>query len=73
MVSLRETRRGRCQEVFRLSMLPLMGVELALIDRVRHLFTYPIFFTYPNELLAAAGHRGSDKRGYTVFLSSVRY
>ena len=47
--------------VFRSWMLPLMGVVIALIDRFHQLFTYP------NEFLVAVAHRGSDKRGSTVF------
>ena len=46
--------------VFRSWMLPLRGVEIALIDCAHQLFTYP------NEFLVTVGHRGSDKRGSTV-------
>ena len=46
--------------VFRSWMLPLMGVEITLIDCAHQLFTYP------NEFLVVVGHRGSDKQGSTV-------
>ena len=48
--------------VFRLWMRPLRGVVIALIDCAHQLFTYP------NEFLVTVGHRGSDKRGSTLYI-----
>ena len=48
--------------VFRSWMLPLMGVVIALIDRMQpSIIHLSEFFTYPTEFLVAVGHRGSDK------------
>ena len=45
-------------------MLPLLGVEITVIDRAHQLFTYP------NEFLVTVGHRGSDKQGSTVCVTN---
>ena len=50
-----------------LSSFPLMGVVIALID-CPWIIPLSEHFTYPNDILFAVGHRGSDKRGSKVVI-----